>query len=336
MGVDVKNWNSDAFSRRDVLAMAATASAASLAPPALRQAMAKAPLQNMLAPAWYRFKIGSFEATVVSDGPIVLGPPQSDLLKGVSKEEFARVLADNFLRSDNVLLEQNVLVVNTGSELVLFDTGSGSAKMFGDKVGRLIPTLQGAGFDPKDFDAVILTHTHPDHCWGLLGATGAPAFPNARIYLTRADLDFWTDESKGSDDFMKAMIAGTRAQLLPLRERLTFIRDGQEIVSGIQAIAAPGHTVGHTVFMISSSGQSLLNAGDLAHHQVLSTERPQLEFAFDTDGKQAVASRMRIFDMLAAQRIPMLGYHFAWPGIGYLARQGAAFRYFPAPMQTAP
>ena len=115
-----------------------------------------------------------------------------------------------------------------------------------------------------------------------------------------------------------------------------FIKDGQEFLPGVQAVSAPGHTVGHTVYLITSQGRTICNAGDIAHHHVVVVvERPRLEFSYDTDGKQAVASRLRVFDMLAAQRLPLLAYHFPWPGMGYLAKQGDGYRYFPALMQTA-
>ena len=320
------------ISRRDWLAGAAAALAAG--PVALAAAFARAPLLNTQAPAYYPFRVGAIEATAVSDGPLDLGAPQPDIFKGVSKEEFSKTLADNFLSTDKVKLEQNALVLNTGERLILIDTGTGAQKLMGPDTGRLLNNLKAAGIDPKDIDAVALTHAHPDHCWGLLGADGQQNFPNAQIYMSQEDFDFWTDPAKAANDMLKGFIENTRKQLLPLRERIVFFRDGQQFLPGVQAIAAPGHTVGHTVFMISSGDKSLCNAGDLAHHHVIPLQRPQLEFTFDTDGAQAARTRQRLFGMLAAQRIPLLAYHFPWPGLGHLATQGGGFRYVPAPLQT--
>ena len=319
------------LSRRDLLAGLSAAGLSAASGPAL----AKAPLLNTQAPNFYRFKIGAIEATVVSDGPLDLGAPQPDIFKGVSKDEFAKILAENFLPADKVKLEQNALVLNTGDKLVLIDTGAGFQKLMGADTGKLLANLKAAGIDPKDIDAVALTHAHPDHCWGLLAEDGARIFPNAQVYMSEGDFNFWTDLSKAPNDMIKGFIEGTRKQLLPLRERMEFFKDGQAFIPGIQAISAPGHTVGHTIFMISSEGKQLCNTGDLAHHHVIPLEKPRLEFAFDTDGRQGAATRIRMFGMLAAQRIPILAYHFPWPGIGHLAKQGEGFRYYPSPMQTA-
>jgi glyoxylase-like metal-dependent hydrolase (beta-lactamase superfamily II) len=316
-------------SRRHVLAGLSATAAFAAAP-----AFARAPMLNTQAPAYYRFRIGAFEATAVSDGPLHLGEPQPNVFVGMSKEDFAKALADNFLPADNVKLEQNVLVVNTGEKLVMFDTGTGSQKLMGPDTGRLLANLKAAGIDPQDIDAVAITHAHPDHCWGLLGESGARNFPNAQIYIAQADLDFWTDESKLSNDMLKGFVETTRKQLLPNRDRIVFFKDGEEFLPGIQAMAAPGHTPGHTVFMIASQGKTLCNAGDIAHHHVLVPQNPRLEFAFDIDGKQAVASRLKVFDLLAGQRIPLLAYHFPWPGLGHLGRQGEGYRYYPTPIQT--
>lgn len=318
------------LSRRHVLGGLSASAALAAAP-----AAAKAPMLNTQAPAFYRFRIGAFEATAVSDGPLHLGAPQPNIFGGMSKEEFSKALTDNFLPTDNVKLEQNALVVNTGERLVLFETGTGEQKLMGPDTGRLLANLKAAGVDPKDIDAIALTHAHPDHCWGLLNARGERIFPNAQIYMAQADFDFWTDEGNLSNDMIKSFVEGTRKQLLPNRERIVFFKDGQEFLPGIQAMAAPGHTVGHTVFMITSQGKTLCNGGDIAHHHVLVPEQPRLEFAYDTDGKRAVASRLKVFDMLAAGRIPLLAYHFPWPGMGYLGKQGEGYRYYPAPMQTA-
>jgi glyoxylase-like metal-dependent hydrolase (beta-lactamase superfamily II) len=325
-------------SRRQILAGGVAGFASAAVPHA---ALAKAPMANTAAPAFYRFKLGGFEATIVSDGPLHMGEPNANVFVGVSKEQMVKELTDNFLPTENVLLEQNALVINTGDRVVLFDTGVGGAKQFGPDTGRLIASLRAAGLDRKDVDAVVLTHAHPDHCWGLLTGDDASnfpdsarTFPNAQIYMTQADLDFWTDEGKLAHPQLKDFVAGTRKQLLPNRDRIVFVRDGQEFLPGIQAMAAPGHTVGHTVYIITSQGKTLCNAGDIAHHHIMSVETPRREFAYDTDGKQAVTSRLRVFDMLAAGRIPAVTYHFPWPGLGHIGKLGDGFRYYPAPLRT--
>ncbi len=290
--------------------------------------------QNIQAPGFYRFKVGAIDATVVSDGPLTMGEPRSDVFIGLSKEELTKALSDNFLPTDKIVQEQNVLVINTGDKIALFDTGMGTDKLLGTNAGRLVANLEAAGIEPEDVDAVVLTHAHPDHCFGLMADDGTRNFPNAQIYMTQADFEFWTDEAKLVGELTKAVVAGTRRQLLPNRDRMVFVKDGQEILPGVQAMAAPGHTVGHTVYMITSQGKTICNGGDVAHHHMVLVERPRLEFTYDTDGRQAVASRLRIFEMLAAQRLPLLAYHFPWPGMGYLAKQGDGYRYFPAPMQT--
>jgi glyoxylase-like metal-dependent hydrolase (beta-lactamase superfamily II) len=151
--------------------------------------------------------------------------------------------------------------------------------------------------------------------------------------MAEADLTFWTDEGKLAQEAIKAMVEGTRKALLPLRERITFIKDGQEILPGVQSISTPGHTVGHTSFLLTSGGQTLLIAGDVMNHHVLSVESPQLEFAFDTDPKQGVTTRKRVLDMLASQRLQFLAYHFPWPGIGNVTKEDDSFRYVAAPMR---
>jgi glyoxylase-like metal-dependent hydrolase (beta-lactamase superfamily II) len=322
----------DAVTRRALLTGAASAAALGIA--GVPAAFAKAPMTNRPAPAFHRFKLGAFEVTVVSDGPLTLGPPKADVFVGVSADDMRQVLERNFLPTDAVEVQQNAVVVNTGRHLVLFDTGTGGLDTFGPNTGRLLRNLRAAGIRPADVDAVLITHAHPDHCFGLMSAKGGRIFPNAQIYMTQADLEFWTDESKAGNDMMKMMVGGARKHLLPNRDRIVFVKHGQEVVPGIQAIATPGHTVGHTSFVITSEGKSLLNVGDIAHHHVISTERPRAAFAFDTDGKQGAASRVRMFDMLAKDRTPMVAYHFPWPGLGYIAKQGDAYRYVPAALRT--
>ena len=320
-------------SRRSLLTGASTLAAASFVGNLMGPAQAKTAMLNTQAPYWYRFKHGAFEMTVVSDGPLPLGEPSASFL-GTTKETVQKALADNFLPTDHVVLEQNALVVNTSDHLVLFDNGMGTAKVFGPTTGKLLASLKAADLDPKHVTAICFTHAHIDHCWGTMADDGSRNFPNAQLYIAQNELEFWTDEGKLSGTgWVKDFVAGARKHLLPNRDRIVFFKDGQEILPGITALSAPGHTVGHTCYMITSEGKSICNIGDLTHHQVLLVETPRLEFAYDTDSKQSARTRVRTLDMLATDRIPLIAYHFPWPGIGHVGKYGDGFRYFPTPMK---
>jgi len=296
-------------------------------------AWAKAPMGQPQAPYFYRFKLGSAECTVVTDGQLPLGDPNAAFLN-ITKEEMARQLRDNFLPASNAVLEQNVLVVNTGDRVVLFDTGMGGDTLFGATTGKLVPALRAAGINPADVDAVVMSHAHIDHCGGLIGADGKPNFPNAQYFIGQGDFDYWTDDAKipANSPARANFLAQARRNLLPVRDRLTFYRDGQEILPGVTALAAPGHTVSHSIFMVNAGNAQICYIGDLAHHPVLLLERPRTQFAFDTDPAQAAESRVRMLDMLAANRVPLLAYHFPWPGVGHVAKAGDGFRFLPSQM----
>jgi glyoxylase-like metal-dependent hydrolase (beta-lactamase superfamily II) len=319
--------------RRSALLGAAAAGAAATMWSA--SGTAKAPLARSQTPYFYRFMVGTFQATVVSDGPLALGEPTVSM-KGMTKEEITKALGDNFLPTDNIVLEQNVLVLNTGSRLVLFDSGMGTSKMFGTTTGRLLTSLQEAKINPAAIDDIICTHAHIDHTGGLASARGKPYFPNATVHISKADFDFWTDETKVSDQTIGAFVKHARQNLLPYKKRIKFVENGKDVVPGVEAMSAPGHTVGHTIYMIKSGAKSLAFTGDITHHQILLTERPKTEFAYDGDPKQAVQTRMKVLDMLTAQKIPLLSYHFPWPGYGNLAKSGDGFRYYATPMEIVP
>ena len=250
--------------------------------------LAKMAFTQQQAPYFYRFKLGTAECTVVSDGQLPLGDPKGAFLK-ITGDEIDRELRDNFLPAANAVLEQNILVVNFGDRVVLFDTGMGTDSLFGETTGKLPQTLKGAGINPADIDAVVMSHAHIDHCGGLVADDGSLHFPNAQYYIGQADFEYWTDDAKIPSNYPARphFLGQARKNLLPIRDRLHFYKDGQEILPGITVLGAPGHTISHSIFMINSGNQQLCYVGDLAHHPVLLLQNPRTQFAFDTDPAQS-------------------------------------------------
>lgn len=322
---------SAAVTRRHLLAATAAGGGALALP---RHGLAKMPLGQPQAPYFYRFKLGNAECTVVSDGTLPLGKP-ADSFVNIGKEEIERQLKDNFLPADNAVLEQNILVVNFGDRVVLFDTGMGTDTLFGNTTGKMLATLKQAGIDPANVDAVVMSHAHIDHCGGIVGDDGKPNFPNAQYFIGQPDFDYWTSDSKIPANYPARphFLNQARKNLLPVRDRLHFYKDNEQILPGVTALSAPGHTVSHTIFMVESNGKQLCYIGDLTHHPVLLLEKPRTQFVYDTDPAQSAESRVRMLGMLAANRIPILAYHFAWPGIGHVAKAGEGFHYYPEAMQ---
>jgi glyoxylase-like metal-dependent hydrolase (beta-lactamase superfamily II) len=315
-------------SRRSLLALGAGLGATAITG---GSAAARAPKLGTQPSYFYRFNHGGAQVTVVSDGPLPLGPPTGTFV-GVPDEEVRKMLSDNFLSPDNVVLEQNSPIVNMGDKLVLFDTGMGALKAFGPTTGRQQKSMAEAGIKPEDIDAVVFSHAHIDHIGGVVDDSGKVLFPNAQFYIAQSDFDYWTDEGKMGSP-LKDFVIHARKNLLPVRDRLSFYKDGQEFLPGVQAMAAPGHTVGHHIFMVTSEGKSFAFLGDLTHHQILLMEKPRMEFSYDTDPKQAANTRVKMLDMLATNKIPVMSYHYPWPGYGHVVKSGDGFRYIPAPMQ---
>jgi len=200
------------------------------------------------APYFYRFKLGDAECTVVSDGQLPVPHPEVAFLN-IAKDEIARELHDNFTPSGKIELEENVLVVNFGDRLVLFETGMGTDKVFGDRVDRLPATLRQAGVNPADVDAVIMSHAHIDHCAGVVADNGDHHFPNAQYFLGQSDFEYWTDDTKipSNYPFRSHFLNRARKNLLPIRDRIHFYKDEELILPGITALSAPGHTISHTI-----------------------------------------------------------------------------------------
>jgi glyoxylase-like metal-dependent hydrolase (beta-lactamase superfamily II) len=313
-------------SRRSLLALGAGLGATMMS----SAAHTRAPKLGTQAPYFHRFKMGGAEVTVVSDGPLPLGDPSGTFV-GVPKEDVRKMLSDNFLSTTNVILEQNAPIVNFGDRVVLFDTGMGTSKLFGPTTGRMQKSIAESGLKPEDVDAIVCSHAHIDHIGGIVDESGKPLFPNAQIYISQTDLDFWTDEKK-MDGPLKDFIVHAGKNLLPVRDRIVFFKDNEEFLPGVTAMSAPGHTFGHHMFMIQSEGQSFAFLGDLTHHQVLLLEKPRMEFAYDSDPKMAAATRVKMLEMLAANKTAVMSYHFAWPGYGHVVKAGDGFRYIAEPM----
>lgn len=270
---------------------------------------------------FHRFRIGNLVATIVSDGPLTL-PTASRIFAGPGKDALDAAVSATGQATDAVRVEQNCLLLEAGGKRVLFDNGLGSERLYGPDSGKLLASLAEAGVDPASIDGMVLTHAHSDHCWGTMGDDGTPNFPNATLYISNAEMDYWQSNPPG--ERRQRSIAGVRKHLLPLRDRMRFIRDGEEFLPGVQAWFTPGHTPGHMAFLFSG-GWCL--TGDVAFHDPISYAFPEAESAFDVDPQLAVATRRRLLDRLVDERMQVIGYHHPWPGLGRVERAAGTFRF---------
>ncbi|MXU65977.1 MBL fold metallo-hydrolase [Oceanomicrobium pacificus] len=317
------------MSRRTLLSGVALAGAASLAPALPAQAAAE--MQGLSVPSVYRFKMGDFEITTIRDGGVALDGPHPIFGQNVDASEVQALAEENFLPPTRMEIGFTVTLVNTGAELVLFDTGNGDTGRR-PAAGLLLDHLAAAGISPEDIDIVVITHFHGDHIGGLTEG-GSPAFPNARYVTGATEYDFWTGDAAAGNDALANSVKLVQAKVVPMAEKMTFVAPGDAVVSGIEAVNAFGHTPGHMAYRIESGGQNLILTADTVNHFVVSLQRPDWHVRFDMDKEAAANTRRELLGMIASERLPFIGYHMPAPALGYLEPYDGSFRYVAASYQ---
>ncbi|CAI2513312.1 MBL fold metallo-hydrolase [Serratia proteamaculans] len=291
------------------------------------QTLAAAPQVKTPAPGFYRLMLGSYEITVLSDG--VLRLPVDKLLLNSTPKQIETALAEHH-QSLPVVTSFNSYLINTGSKLLLIDTGAGS--LLGKDLGKLTANLKAAGYQPQQVDEIYLTHMHPDHLGGLM-QNGQAVFPNALVRAGQQEADFWLSESrlKQAKAEDKASFENAIAAIKPYQavgHFKPFNSDG-ELSPGISAFAAHGHTPGHSIYQVESQGKKLLLIGDLIHVAAVQFADPNVAISFDSDAKAAVTQRLRVFGDSARQKELVGGAHLSFPGLGYLNKQGEGYDWVP-------
>jgi glyoxylase-like metal-dependent hydrolase (beta-lactamase superfamily II) len=323
------------LSRRQLLAGAAAIGAASAASPlGSLTARAAAPATTNQAPGFYRYKVGSIECTSINDGARTFPMPDK-FVTNIPKEEALAAADAAYMPKGMVTVPFNPQLINTGSKLVLIDCGMGIANFEPTKgaVGRTLQNLAAAGVDPKSIDIVLISHLHPDHTNGIRAADGSMAFPNAEIMVPAKDWAFWmSDENaaKVQSDMMKNYFSNVKKVYAGIESKPTKYEWGKEIVPGITSVAAPGHTPGHTAFMISSGGSSVLIQSDVTNIPELFLRNPDWHVAYDADPAMAQETRHKFLDMAAAEKATVVGFHFTFPSIGHVEKDGAKYRLIPS------
>jgi glyoxylase-like metal-dependent hydrolase (beta-lactamase superfamily II) len=320
------------LTRRTLLAGAAAAAAAPLA--ASAPARAAAPLAGTQAPGWYRYKVGSFEVTVVTDGVNRFKLPD-DMVTNVPKEQVGAALVAHHIEPGMYVTPYNPVVVNTGQKLVVIDTGTGEVALAASKGtnGQFLANLASAGIDAKAVDAVIISHYHGDHVNGLLKADNTLAFPNAEILVPATEHKFWMDDgemSRASKGRMEGLFKNNRRIFAgEVLKRLRTYEGGQELAPGITAVSTFGHSAGHTSHVIASGSDKVFVQADVTHVPFLFVRNPGWHAMYDQDAGLAEQTRRKVYDMLVAEKLRVQGFHYPFPGLAHVEKDGTGYRAVP-------
>jgi glyoxylase-like metal-dependent hydrolase (beta-lactamase superfamily II) len=316
------------FLKASVAAGAALAGSA-LGAGSLMAAQAKAGRQ---VPGIYRIMVGDIQVTAILDGYVDLG---TNLFPDADPEAVAELQKANFAPvGDSVRASVNCFVVNTGDKLAIIDAGG--RNLLGPTLGDMPRGLSAAGIEPANVDLVVATHMHPDHIGGITTKNGAAAFENAQLVVHGDDWDYWmsADNLNSAGDLAKPFFQAAQAAATPYAKMVRKIGDDEEVMPGVRSLALPGHTPGHTGYMISSGNDTLLIWGDIVHSSILQFPHPNWSIAFDTSPQKANATRRRAFDMAQTDRLLVAGMHLPFPGIGHVVRSGG-YRFVPADWRYA-
>jgi glyoxylase-like metal-dependent hydrolase (beta-lactamase superfamily II) len=319
------------LTRRKLFAgVAAAGAATALTPFLVRNAFAAAPAAGKQAVAFYRYKVGSYECTSINDGARSFPMPDT-FVKNVAKDQALAAAEAAYMPRGMVTIPFNPQIINTGSKLVLIDTGYGPG--IAPSVGLLPAGMAAAGIDPKAIDVVVLSHLHPDHINGVKTADGKVAFPNSEIMAPALDWAFWmSDENAAkaeSNPMMKGYFANTRKILDDIAGKVTKYDWGKEVAPGITALATPGHTPGHTSFAVASGSSKILIQSDVTNIPEFFLRNPDWHVAYDVDPVKAAETRHKFYDMAAAEKATVVGFHFQFPSIGYVEKAGTGYRLIP-------
>lgn len=290
-----------------------------------------APMLGNLQPTVYRFKLGAFEVATILDSKGVREGMHPNYGANASAAEVQALARENGLDPQRFEHHNIPSLVNTGRELILFDAGNGALPKEYEQLKTRMPLgntaarLAELGYKPEDVDIVVLTHGHPDHIGGLVEG-GQPVYPNARYVFGAAEYDFWQkgENVRDARKFNRELFVKI---CTPLSNRSTYIKPGDQVVPGITAVEAFGHSPGLLAFLIESDGKKLMITADTLTQYVMAVQRPEWYFDMDDEKDKAVATRKRFLDRLAAERLPFISFHMPFPGIGYIERNGSNYRW---------
>ena len=288
---------------------------------------AAAPMSKAPQPGYFRFMVGDFQVVAISDGTAEL--PMDKLLLGTTAEKVDQVAAKAFLKMPEEGSFSGFLV-NTGTKVVLIDTGAGT--LFAPTLGKFMANLKAAGYAPEQVDEIYITHFHPDHVGGL-STEGKANFPNAIVRADKREADYWLSKEnlEKADKGSKGGFLGAQSMLEPYVKAGKFktFEGDTDLMPGIKAVSTYGHTKGHTSYVAESKGQKIVFLGDLIHFAPVQFPDPSIAIKFDTDPKEAVAERRKIFSEAAKTGEWVAGPHLPFPAIGHLVASGKGYAFLP-------